>query len=404
MLSENTVKIVKSTIPLLVNAGTGVTEHFYNRMFTHNPELKNIFNMGNQATGKQPFALFNALAAYAQHIDNLEVLTSALSRINHKHTSLNILPEHYPIVGHHLIETLRELVPDAFTPDVEEAWTQAYNLLADLCITQEQGLYQQKSNSKGGWSGERLFIITNKSVESELVTSFTLMPKDGGEVIEHLPGQYLGIKVKPEEADYTEIRQYSISDKARRDGYRISVKKELNNPKGIVSNFLHSLPQGAEIAVYPPSGDFYLAHVDNPVVLISAGIGLTPMMSMLETLVERQLPIPVHYLHACENQEQHSFANRVETLLGEYKSLNAHTWYHKTAEQPFSIIDEQTRHQLHGGLMELSEIKRELPIEKGHFYLCGPNAFMSFIKQQLLLLGVKQTQIHYEVFGPHEDL
>ena len=94
MLSENTIKIVKSTIPLLVSAGTGVTEHFYNRMFTHNPELKHIFNMSNQATGKQPFALFNALAAYAQHIDNLEVLTSALNRINHKHASLNLDPRH----------------------------------------------------------------------------------------------------------------------------------------------------------------------------------------------------------------------------------------------------------------------------------------------------------------------
>lgn len=154
--------------------------------------------MTNQETGRQQFALFNALAAYAQNIDNLAVLKEALARINHKHTSLNILPEHYPIVGAHLIGTLKELIPDQFTADVEYAWREAYNLLADICITEEAALYTHSKNNHGGWVGTRKFEITHKHVESEFVTSFILTPLDGKAVISHKPGQYLGIKVKPE--------------------------------------------------------------------------------------------------------------------------------------------------------------------------------------------------------------
>ena len=103
MLSQQHIDTVKATIPLLASAGTAITEHFYKRMFSHNPELKDVFNMTHQRTGGQPAALFNAIAAYATHIDNLEVLTSAVMRIAHKHTSFNIQPNQYDIVGHHLI-------------------------------------------------------------------------------------------------------------------------------------------------------------------------------------------------------------------------------------------------------------------------------------------------------------
>ena len=134
MLSEKTIEIVKSTAPLLAEAGTVVTDHFYKRMFSHNPELKHIFNMTNQETGRQQFALFNALAAYAQNIDNLAVLKEALARINHKHTSLNILPEHYPIVGAHLIGTLKESLSDANDPCCNRPCSSTNKIGAGYCL------------------------------------------------------------------------------------------------------------------------------------------------------------------------------------------------------------------------------------------------------------------------------
>lgn len=393
MLSDKTIEIVKSTVPLLAQAGTVVTDHFYKRLFSHNPELKNIFNMANQDTGRQQFALFNALAAYAQNIDNLAVLKEALTRINHKHTSLNILPEHYPIVGAHLIGTLKELLPEQFTPDVEYAWREAYGVLADICITEEAALYEHSKNKHGGWAGTRQFEITNKQAESELVTSFTLTPVDGEAVITHKPGQYLGIKVKPEGAEYEEIRQYSISQKSNAKNYRISVKKELQPKPGMVSNYLHSLEQGTIVELYPPAGDFFLRNNTSPVVLISAGVGQTPMLAMLETLLSDNSNQGIMYLHACENTQQHSFSKYLYDLTAQNNRLKTITWFNQATEGADFT-----------GLMNLNAVQAQLPLSNGDFYLCGPAGFMAFIKNQLLELGVKNEQIHYEVFGPHEDL
>ena len=393
MLSDKTIEIVKSTVPLLAEAGTVVTDHFYKRLFSHNPELKNIFNMANQDTGRQQFALFNALAAYAQNIDNLAVLKEALARINHKHTSLNILPEHYPIVGAHLIGTLKELLPEQFTPDVEYAWREAYGVLADICITEEAALYEHSKNKHGGWAGTRQFEITNKQAESELVTSFTLTPVDGEAVITHKPGQYLGIKVKPEGAEYEEIRQYSISQKSNAKNYRISVKKELQPKPGMVSNYLHSLEQGTIVELYPPAGDFFLRNITSPVVLISAGVGQTPMLAMLETLLSDNSNQEIMYLHACENTQQHSFSKYLYDLTAQNNRLKTITWFNQATEGADFT-----------GLMNLNAVQAQLPLSNGDFYLCGPAGFMAFIKNQLLELGVKNEQIHYEVFGPHQGL
>lgn len=393
MLSDKTIEIVKSTVPLLAQAGTVVTEHFYKRLFSHNPELQDIFNMANQRSGRQQFALFNALAAYAQNIDNLDVLKEALARINHKHASMHILPEHYPIVGGHLIGTLKELIPEQFTPEVEYAWREAYALLADICITEEAALYEHSKNNLGGWSGTRQFVIANKQFESELVTSFTLVPVDGKAVISHKPGQYLGIKVKPADAKYSEIRQYSISQQSNGENYRISVKKELSPAPGVVSNYLHSLDEGSVVELYPPAGDFFLRSSEQPAVLISAGVGQTPMMAMLQTLLSDASNQAVTYLHACENAQQHSFQGFLSTQAAAHTRLSHYTWFNQGGEGADFT-----------GLMDISAVAQQLPLTNGDFYICGPSGFMAAIKQQLLALDVDATRIHYEVFGPHQDL
>jgi nitric oxide dioxygenase len=387
MLSEKTIQIVKSTLPLLAQAGPQVTEYFYDRMFSYNPELKNIFNMTHQQSGTQQFALFNALAAYAANIDNLAVLKGALARINHKHTSYHILPEHYPIVGGHLIATLKELLPEQFTPEVEYAWREAYSLLADVCITEEMALYQTTKKAPGGWFGTRTFTITEKRMESAQICSFTLTPVDAKPVVAYLPGQYLGIKVTPVNSDLTQVRQYSLSQQSNGRNYRISVKKE-----GLVSNYLHSLTEGDEVEVYPPAGDFVLREIDFPVVLISAGVGQTPMMAMLETLLSNQHNQPIHYLHACDSEMQFAFKEYLLKQQQAHASLHCVTWFKDGKGGDFA------------GLMDVNHIAASLPISKGDFYLCGPIAFMAMIKEQLLSLGVASERIHYEVFGPHQQL
>ena len=158
-LSAQTISIVKSTAPVLAQHGEEITQHFYQQMFKENPELLDIFNAANQKTGRQQAALANAVYAYAANIDNLGALTAAVQRIAHKHASFNILPEHYPIVGKHLLGAVAHVLGDAVTDDVVNAWTEAYGLLADIFIEVEEGIYRENENSQGGWRGTRDFKV-----------------------------------------------------------------------------------------------------------------------------------------------------------------------------------------------------------------------------------------------------
>lgn len=390
MLNNQHIEVVKSTIPLLESAGPALTQHFYQRMFTHNPELKDIFNMTHQKTGRQSVALFEAVAAYAKNIENLAALTAAVERIAHKHTSFNIKAEHYQIVGHHLIETLRELASDAFTAEVEEAWTAAYLFLAQVFIDREETLYQERKQANGGWENGRAFRIAEKKPESEYVTSFVLEPVDGEPVLGYNPGQYIGIEVKPSKGDHVEIRQYSLSHKPNGKNYRISVKREVGEHDGLVSNFLHNeMTQGDVVTLYAPAGDFYYQESDKPAVLISAGVGATPIQSMLHTLADAGKS-EVSYLYACNNAQQHTFKQETAQLI-EQQGWQQFAWY----------LDEQADFT---GQMDLSLIADELPVADADFYICGPVAFMESIVKQLESLAVGRERIHYEVFGPHTYL
>ncbi|WCP68952.1 NO-inducible flavohemoprotein [Vibrio tubiashii] len=391
MLNNQHIEVVKSTIPLLESAGPALTQHFYQRMFSHNPELKDIFNMTHQKTGRQSVALFEAVAAYAKNIENLEALTSAVERIAHKHTSFNIQAEHYQIVGHHLIETLRELATEAFTPEVEEAWTAAYLFLAQVFIDREGELYLQRKQAVGGWQNARGFVVKSKKAESELVTSFVLEPEDGGAVLDYQPGQYIGIELKPSQGDYNEIRQYSLSQKPNGNDYRISVKREVGKHKGLVSNFLHDeVNEGDRVSLYAPAGDFYYQEKQQPVVLISAGVGATPIQSMMQTLAS-QGKKDVSVLYACNDQKQHTFKDETAQLV-EQNNWKRFTWYLNEASADFS------------GELDLNLVAKELPLGSADFYLCGPVGFMESVVRQLEALGVDRDRIHYEVFGPHTYL
>jgi nitric oxide dioxygenase len=393
MLSTEQITLVKSTIPLLEDTGPQLTEHFYTRMFRDNPELKNVFNLSHQHSGKQPVALFNALAAYAKHLDAPANLESAVVRIAHKHTSFNIQPEHYAIVGHHLIATLEELGGPAFSEDIKTAWAAAYEVLAGLFIETEAKLYSDTLNTQGGWNGPRTFRLVEKRIESELVKSLVFEATDQGDVAPYQPGQYLGIKLEIPNHPNQEIRQYSLSQRPSSKRYQISVKREIEGVPGIVSNYLHDgLRLGEEVELLPPAGDFFFVDRQRPVVLISAGVGLTPMMSILDTLLAELYPHAIHFIHACENAHQHSFKEKLAHAQ-EQTNCDVDIWY-KSGE----TADEHCHH----GLLDLAAIKDRLPLNAADFYLCGPVPFMQFAKQQLTTLGVHAEHIYYEVFGPHE--
>ena len=316
MLNKHQIKLIKNTIPLLEKLGSQLTDHFYNRLFLHNPELHSLFNSSHQRLGDQQLALYKALSAYAHNIDNPGALKTVIEHIAHKHTSFNIQADQYPTLGKYLILSLQELGGSEFTEDARQAWISAYDFLANMLIARERDLYQQTVKKPGGWQGPRLFRLIDKHQESELVKSFTFKPVDEKEVAYHLPGQYIGLRIKIPFKNQPEIRQYSLSNRSNGENYRITVKRRLVGYPGLVSNYLHDgLKINQEIELYAPAGDFYFIDNQSPVVLISAGVGLTPIMAILEELATSQYPHRILYLHACENSGDHSFKKAYKSTL-----------------------------------------------------------------------------------------
>ncbi len=396
MLDQKTISVVKSTIPLLESAGPELTKHFYQRMFSHHPELKDIFNLAHQRKGDQPVALFNAVAAYAKNIDNLAALGPAVEKIAQKHTGFLITAEQYNIVGHHLLETLKELGGEAVTDEVIDAWGKAYGLLADIFIQRESQIYDDAAAHDGGWRGTRNFRITAKKQESSVITSFELTPVDDGPVMGFEPGQYLSLKVVHPDLENIEIRQYSLSDAPNGKSYRISVKRD---SEGVVSQLLHDkFAVGDELAVIPPAGDFFLkTSAEKPLTLISGGVGLTPVMSMLNQRLNGETAETL-WLHASEDGAAHAFGEEINHKLTQHNKLAAYTWYRAPG-----ATDIQGSHYDFAGTMDLNAINGTLPTN-GDFYICGPVGFMAHVKAQLTTMGVADAQIHYEVFGPHKGL
>ncbi len=179
-LDQKTIEIVKSTVPVLEEHGQAITSEFYKLLFTNHPELKNIFNQTNQKRGRQPQALANAVYAAAANIDQLENILPVVIQVGHKHRSLNIQPEHYPIVGENLLKAMKAILGDAATDEILEAWAKAYQVIADVFIDVEKGMYQETAEQKGGWTGYRDFTVYKKEKESDVITSFYLKPMDGG--------------------------------------------------------------------------------------------------------------------------------------------------------------------------------------------------------------------------------
>lgn len=392
MLDAQTIATVKATIPLLVETGPKLTAHFYDRMFRENPELKDIFNMSNQRNGDQREALFNAIAAYASNIENLPVLLPAVEKIAQKHTSFQITAEQYNIVGHHLLATLDEM----FSPGqvVLDAWGKAYGVLADVFIKREADIYSENAAKVGGWRGSRPFRLVKKHRQSSVITSFEFEAADGQPVADYKPGQYLGIWIKPEGFEHQEIRQYSLTHKPNGKRYRIAVKQEQG---GQVSGWLHQQAKEGDIVhLVPPAGDFFL-NIDThtPVSLISAGVGQTPMLAMLDTLANQGHAARVNWFHAAENQAVHAFAEDVARLGASLADFASHIWYR--VPEPHDVCDST-------GLMDLRAVEGLFSSPAMQFYLCGPVGFMQFVAKQLLELGVDTQNIHYECFGPHKVL
>lgn len=391
-MKESQKSLVLATVPVLRESGVALTTYFYQRMLKHNSELKNVFNQSHQKTGNQPQALAMAVLAYAENIHDPSVLLSVVERIAHKHTSLGIRAEQYGIVGKHLLASIKEVLGDAASDELIDAWAAAYQQLADLFIDVESKLYQASVEKAQGWTGWRPFRVRSKVAESEEITSFYLEPTDGGTLPVFKPGQYISVRVLVKETGLYQPRQYSLSQAPNEETLRISIKKESaadHKPAGLVSNHMHGeIQQGDVIEVSAPYGEFVLnEQSERPIVLLSGGVGITPMMAMSSYLNKKDALGSVHFIHSARNPQVHAFKSVTDEFAE--KGMKVNYFYDHGANQD------------NGAQQAPFDLTHVLPqdVTRADYYLCGPMAFMSHYMTQLRQLGVPETQIYAEAFG-----
>jgi nitric oxide dioxygenase len=390
MISEASRPYIDASVPVLREHGLTITKLFYENMLGAHPELTRIFNMGNQASGAQQQSLAAAVFAYAANIGNPGALGPVVQRIVHKHVSIGIRAEHYPIVGNHLLGAISATLGDAATAPLLDAWKEAYNSLAKLLIEAEAKMYSTAGIEPGETRPMRVLEVVR---ESENVKSIRFEPLDAKALPAFQPGQYVSVAVDLPDGAH-QLRQYSLSDTPGKASWRISVKREdaaAASPAGMVSNWLHAnVPPGTILQVSHPFGEFTPdTEGSEPIVLLSAGVGVTPMVGSLKRIAEVNPQRRVIFAHAARDAGHHALRAEVEALQATMPNLSVVTFYEDRAGVQDAIE----------GRMNVALLPA-WPREEAKVYLCGPHKFMQAQWLALLDMGVPAGRLHREVFGP----
>jgi nitric oxide dioxygenase len=417
-LTQEQIAIVKSTVPVLQEHGNTITTIFYRNMLGAHPELNSMFSLRNQQTGAQPRALAKSVLAYASHIDDIPKLQHAVERIAQKHASLYVQAEQYNIVGEFLMGAIAIVLGDALTPEIAEAWTAAYAQLADVFVQREAQLYKEA----GPWTNWRKFKITRREAESDTVTSFYLEPTDGAPLPTFKPGQYVSLQIPLARLDgLKQSRQFSLSDapKANSTHYRISVKREdtirdalvedlkAGKVPGLISNMLHDqFHAGDEVELSHPQGEFFVNPDDaskatSPLVLLSAGVGATPMVSIMDAVLSpgsKTQSRPIRWIHSARRNSTLCFNDHVRRTTREKDNVQARVFVKEVEPS-----DEQGVVYDFRGQLDLAKLDPAQDLfvadPTADYYICGPEAWMLLVREDLKALGVETERIYLELFA-----
>jgi uncharacterized protein len=249
-----------------------------------------------------------------------------------------------------------------------------------------------------GWQDWRKFVVVRKVKESEEITSFYLKPEDGGAIPSFQPGQFLPIKLEIPGQAQPVLRNYSLSDYAEPcDTYRLSIKREpapkgLAVPPGLSSNFMHDqVQEGSMILAKPPSGKFILeVHNPTPVVLISNGVGITPMIAMAKACSHLNPSRPIWFLHGARDGQYHAFRDEVLNLAQQNPNLRVHFAYSRPRPEDAGYFQS-------AGYVDMALIQT-LVSQDAVFFLCGSPPFMAAIREGLQAWGIPTDRVFFEAF------
>ena len=371
-LSKTTIQVVKDTAPVIAPLANKITSLFYKNMFRNSPEVLKFFNQANSASGRQPAALAHAVVAYASNIENLDVLGPAVETMAVKHCGLQVLPEHYPTVEKNLMLTVGEVLGDALTPQIGAAWTDAVQFLSQVLITREEELYKAAEERNGGWRGWQPFTLAERISIADDTALFTFNRSNGNtSPFSFTPGQFMTLRSPAVQAP----RHYTIVSPPGETYLQCAVKFVSG---GQMSTYLHNKIQvGDTVKISPPFGNF-TANNERDAVLISAGVGITPMIAFQKSLGDHVKKI----IHVDKTSKHHAFVDFQNTAKCERKYF-----YTKEGVAPYCH--------------DMNEIADVATIDVGKntmFYVCAPTAFMKDIEESLRAKGF--SNIHYEAFGP----
>jgi len=281
-------------------------------------------------------------------------------------------------------------------PALSEGWRGSFQaLLQELAkgaqATGNAGLAPD-AGPPPGWPGFRPLRVSRINQESSSVKSLEFQPTDGRPLVAALAGQFVVLRLKPAAAGPVALRNYSLSDLPSPDHYRVSVKEEVN---GVASTYLHTqIKVGDIVEVAAPRGSFTLKPGDNPVVLLSAGVGATPVLAMLHTLANEASAREVWWLFGARNGKDHPFAEESRSLVKRLARGKSHIWYSRPGPEDRLDRDFDLSGRIAGDALK----KLGVPLD-ADFYLCGPSAFLKDVSSGLAALGVPGERVHEEIFG-----
>ncbi|MEW5811410.1 MAG: globin domain-containing protein [Actinomycetota bacterium] len=384
-------QLVSATLPLIGAHIDEITTEFYRRMFAAHPELlRNLFNRGNQAQGAQQRALAASIATFATHLvdPTLPHPVELLSRIGHKHASLGVTADQYPIVHEHLFAAIVAVLgAETVTADVAEAWDRVFWIMADTLIDLERALYREAGVADGDvYRRSRVVSREDDPSGAVLISVRSVGEPFGGPRVGQAAGQYLSVGVTlPDGA--RQLRQYSLVNAPDGTELTFAVKAVAaadGRPAGEVSSWITDhVRVGDLLDVTVPFGDLPVPSGREPLLLISAGIGVTPMVGILAHLAATAPRTVAHALHADRSEQTHPLRERHRQLVAALPNATLQTWYEDR------------------GLLDLDGI--DIPAD-AQVYLCGNTGFVQAVRAQLIAKGVELARVHCELFAPNDWL
>lgn len=382
-LTPEHIQIIIDSVPILEHLDVQLTEKFYKRLLKQNPEFKPFFNETHQKLLRQPRIMIHFLIQYAKNIQDLTPMIDFIKKIASKHVGLQVKPEHYPKFGQVLINVIINLFPKQLVHDeFIEAWTLAYQNLANLLIKLESEQYVEKP-----WYGFKQFKVTRLQRECSDVKSLYITPVDGSPIPKPKRGQYLCMRWLLPGEKHEITREYSISEYPKNNEYRITVRYI---PGGKVSNYIHNNINVGDI-VYsgPPCGDCVYESSLKNLVFLAGGNGVTALLPMIEAgLTEGR---QVKLLYSNRSTDSRSFGKLFQSYKLQYGDR-------------FQVVEFLSRGRTIDPIDKF--YRRSLTLEDLDFivpeddvYLIGPRTYMKMIEDYL---KDRNITVKLDYFGPRE--